>query len=85
MEERVAACVNVLPGVTSHYRWEGKLQEDREDTLLIKTAAEKVEALSERIRALHGYDTPEIVVLGVDADASDARYVSWVRNSVGAA
>lgn len=60
------------------------MHEDREATLLIKTAAEKVESLSERIRQLHGYDTPEILVLDVDVDASDARYVSWVRDSVGA-
>lgn len=79
--EGVAACVNVLPGVTSIYVWDGSLCEDAEHTLIIKVAAERVEALSERIRALHTYDTPEIVVLGVDVDASDADYVAWVRQA----
>jgi periplasmic divalent cation tolerance protein len=83
--ERLAACVNILPGVTSVYRWQGDIEEDTEDTLLIKTRTDGVSALSDRIRELHSYDTPEIVVLEVDAAASDPRYVAWVCESTGAA
>ncbi|MCB9674623.1 MAG: divalent-cation tolerance protein CutA [Alphaproteobacteria bacterium] len=81
VEERLAACVNVLPGVTSFYTWEGAVHEDAEHTLLIKTPDAKVAALSDRIRALHSYTTPEILVLDVDEARSDARYVAWVHSS----
>lgn len=79
VEEGIAACVNVLPGVSSFYVWEGQLQEEHETTLLIKVATERVDALSRRLRELHSYDTPEIVVLEVDTARSDADYVAWVR------
>lgn len=79
VEEGLAACVNVLPGVTSCYVWEGVLAEDAETTLLIKVAAQGLEPLRARIRELHSYDLPEFVVLEVDVDASDPDYVRWVR------
>ena len=71
--------MNLLPGVTSVYRWEGNVTEDTETTLLIKVASETVPALSARIRELHDYDTPEIVVLAADAQTDEA-YRSWVRS-----
>ena len=74
VNESLAACVNILPGVTSVYEWEGILHEDSEDTLLIKTSAECVVALGERIRELHSYDTVEVLALEVDGDVSDPRY-----------
>ena len=77
----VAACVNIVPGVTSVYWWDGKVCEDAECTLLIKTSDDKVAALSDRLRALHSYETPEIVVLDVDDAASDPRYLAWVHAS----
>ena len=81
VEERLAACVNVIPGVTSFYFWEGKLEEDGESTLLIKVSAEGVAAMADRLRELHSYDTVEIVVLPVDVALSDPRYVRWVRDA----
>lgn len=81
VREGRAACVNLIPGVTSVYRWEGALHEDAETTLLIKVKADGVEALSARIRELHSYGTPEIVVLPVDVDASDDAYLAWVRGT----
>lgn len=82
VQEGLAACVNILPGVTSVYVWEGKVCEEIEATLLVKTTAAAVPALSDRIRALHSYDTPEILVLPVDEAASDPRYVAWVQRMV---
>lgn len=79
VEEGLAACVNLLPGVTSFYTWEGVLVEDAETTLLVKVAADRLEALRSRIRELHSYDLPEFVVLEVDVEASDPDYVRWVR------
>lgn len=79
VEEGLAACVNALPGVVSTYVWDGAVQRETETTLVIKTVPERVDALSARLRALHSYDTPEILVLDVDAARSDPRYVAWVR------
>ena len=73
---RVAACVNILPPMTSVYRWEGRLVEDGEQLLLIKTTRERVDALREALLSRHPYDVPEFVV--IDARASVA-YGAWLR------
>jgi periplasmic divalent cation tolerance protein len=77
--ERLAACVNLLPEMTSVYRWEGAVQEDRERQLVIKTTREKVDALRERLHALHTYDVPEFLVLSIE-DGS-AAYLHWMSES----
>lgn len=77
--EHLAACVNLLP-VRSVYRWKDELQQEAEVTLLIKVATERVPALTARIRALHPYELPEILVLHVDAGLSLPEYVAWVRS-----
>lgn len=79
IREGLAACVNVIGGVSSFYEWEGKLEEESEDTLLIKVARSGLAALGDRIRELHPYSTVEIVVLEVDAEQSDPDYVAWVE------
>jgi len=78
--ERLAACVNLLPVMMSIYRWEGKVEESRERQLVIKTSAERVERLRERLAELHPYDVPEFLVVAV-ADG-DARYLAWLADSV---
>lgn len=78
--ERLAACVNVLPVMTSVYRWEGRVEDAREQQLLIKTAADRVEALVARLRELHPYEVPEVLVLRV-GQGSEA-YLDWIRDSV---
>lgn len=79
----LAACVNIVPGVTSVYMWGGELQRDQEHTLLIKVAEAGVQALCDGIRQLHSYSTPEIVVLPVLVDESDPAYLAWVRSAGG--
>lgn len=76
VEERLAACVNVLPGVKSTYRWKGEVARDEEVLLLIKTTADRQEALVERLRALHPYELPEAVA--VEAVGGLAAYLAWV-------
>ena len=80
VEERLAACVNILPPMTSVYRWQGRIEEEQEQQMLIKTTAERLPALEDRLRQLHPYDVPEFLVLRV-AGGSDP-YLNWVRQSV---
>ena len=77
--EKLAACVNVLPPMTSVYRWKGAIEEDREQQLVIKTTSDRVAAIEARFRELHPYELPEFVIL--DADAS-AAYLAWMRDSL---
>lgn len=81
VNERLAACVNVLPPMTSVYRWKGAVEEEREQQLVIKTTSGRVAAIEARFRELHPYELPEFLVL--DADAS-AAYLVWIRESVAA-
>lgn len=78
IDERLAACVNILPPMTSVYRWQGKVEQEREQQIVIKTAQDRVWALQARLRQLHPYELPEFLVL--DATASDA-YFAWVGES----
>ena len=82
IDERLAACVNVLPPMTSIYRWHGKVETGREQQLVIKTTTARLPALEARLRALHPYEVPEFLVLRA-AGGSDA-YLAWLRESTGA-
>jgi len=77
LEERLAACVNVTSPVRSLYLWEGRIADDQEWQLIIKTQARLFEALATRVRALHSYDVPEIIALPVLAGTTD--YVDWIQ------
>jgi periplasmic divalent cation tolerance protein len=76
VEERLAACVNVVPSVRSVYRWEGKLAREEEALLVIKTRRDRFEALRARVVALHGYAVPEVIALPVEAGFGP--YLEWV-------
>jgi periplasmic divalent cation tolerance protein len=80
VSERLAACVNVVPGVRSVFFWEGQLQEEDEALLLIKTRRARYEALQRRILGLHPYSVPEVLALPVEAGSP--RYLAWVGESV---
>jgi periplasmic divalent cation tolerance protein len=79
VEERLAACVNVLPVMTSVYRWKDAIEQEREQQLVIKTTAGRIDALRARLGQLHPYELPEFLVL--PAGASEA-YLSWIRAGV---
>lgn len=81
VEERLAACVNVGPAVTSFYWWEGRLTEDGERILFIKTRAPLLERLETRLKALHPYKVPEFIALSVDSGS--AEYLAWVEKETG--
>ena len=74
--ERLAACVTVVPGAVSTYRWKGKVERAREVLLFIKSAASRGKRLERRIRELHPYEVPEILRLPVAA--GEARYLRWI-------
>ena len=79
VEERLAACVGVLPEMRSHYRWAGGVQDEAERQILIKTTRGRIEALRARVAVLHPYDVPEWLVLR--AEGSPA-YATWLHGSV---
>ncbi len=79
VESRLAACVNILSGVRSIYRWEGKIQRDSEVLLLIKTRRGRLAALQRTVKSLHPYTVPEIIALPVTAGS--AAYLAWVKRS----
>lgn len=77
---RLAACVNVVPGLESHYWWQGKLERSRETLLVFKTTAARAAKLEALVLAQHPYDTPEFVVLPISAGSR--RYLDWLAASV---
>ena len=76
VEERLAACANLIPAVRSIYRWQGKLQDENEVLMLLKTRAENLERLKLRILELHPYEVPE--VLAVPVEAGYQAYLEWL-------
>ena len=80
VEEGLCACVNRIPGVTSTYIYEGKLCEDAEELLIIKTFPSHFERLEVRIRELHPYDLPEIIA--TDITAGSEPYMRWLKNAL---
>lgn len=77
VDERLAACVNVLSTMTSYYRWQGKIEHEEERQIVIKTTRDRVAAVQTRLRDLHAYEVPEFLVLPV-SDGSTG-YLDWVR------
>jgi len=80
VERRVVACVNVVPGVTSFYRWKGEVARDGEWLLVMKTTAARFEALREAVVELHPYDVPEVV--GLPIERGHRPYLEWIDQSV---
>lgn len=80
VERGLAACVNIVPGVVSVYRWKGVVQREAEQLLVIKTRAERLPALKEALLAMHPYDVPEALALPVEDGL--APYLAWLDDAV---
>jgi len=80
VEERLAACANIVPGVVSVFRWGGRVQREAEVIVIVKTTDQRVEDLRARVVELHPYQVPEILVLPVLV--GHAPYLEWVRGEV---
>ena len=76
VDDRLAACVNILPQVRSIYRWQGKVEDDSEQLLLIKTTGEKIPALRDALLNRHPYEVPEFVVIAIDR--IEGPYREWL-------
>jgi len=80
VENRLADCVNIVRGMESVYRWQEKVESNRELLLLIKTSAERFPEVRDAIRQLHSYELPECVAISVEEGSSD--YLEWIEHSV---
>lgn len=80
IEERLAACVSVVPGVKSYYRWKGSIESDDEILLMIKTSRDLVDALRQQLEKLHSYDLPELIVTPI-VDGSP-NYLAWLEKEL---
>lgn len=80
LDERLAACVNVLPSVRSHYWWQGAIESAEENLLLIKSSAGLFPAVQDAVRKVHSYDVPELLALPVVDGSAD--YLEWLRSNL---
>lgn len=80
LEQELVACVNILPGITSIYKWKGDIELDSEFLLLIKTRVEQLPTLQETIQGLHSYELPEIIDVPITGGLTE--YLNWITESV---
>jgi periplasmic divalent cation tolerance protein len=83
VERRLAACVNILPGMISHYRWDGKIERAEETVMIIKTRASRADAVSDAVKELHSYETPAILVIALES--VEKTYLGWLLAETGGA
>jgi len=76
LEQQKAACVNIVPGVDSHFRWEDKLRVEQEALLIIKTRASLVEEVTNLVKTVHSYDVPEVIALPIIG--GNPEYLAWI-------
>jgi periplasmic divalent cation tolerance protein len=80
VDSRIAACVNILPGVKSVYTWKGKKEVSRELMLIVKTKKDKFIELKKAVKSLHSYEVPEII--SVEIDDGEEKYLNWIKEAV---
>ena len=80
LEHGLAACINIIPTVQSVYRWQGKIEQENEALLMIKTRKDKFTQLESLIRRLHPYELPEIVAVPIEAGTKE--YLNWIDQSL---
>lgn len=81
VDKRVAACVNIIPGLRSLFRWQGVIEEQEETLMLVKSRGEYLPSILEIVKRLHSYTVPEVIALPILAGSSD--YLAWIDESVG--
>ncbi len=78
--QQLAACVNLIPGMTSIYHWQGKISQDQEVQLIIKSHRRHKEAIEQLLNSSHPYDTPELLTINVESGSN--AYIQWIQDSV---
>jgi periplasmic divalent cation tolerance protein len=80
IEKKLAACCNIVPGITSIFHWQGKIETSQETILLIKTTQKKYDQLEKEIKMLHSYSVPEIIATRIEAGSQ--AYIDWILESI---
>jgi len=80
VERKLAACVNIIPEITSVYRWQNETVQEKEVQLIIKTTESQFNAITEQIKLLHPYETPEIIAMNIQQ--GDKEYLNWISTSI---
>lgn len=81
VEERLAACVNILDGMDSIYKWKGKIEEDEECVLIVKTHYSRVRKVTRLIKEMHSYEVPCVISLTITEDEGNEEYLDWLENN----
>ena len=79
LEDKLCACVNIIPQVESYYWWEGKIESDSELLMMIKSRADLLASVTDRVKQVHEYDVPEVI--GVPILGGNAKYLEWIKES----
>lgn len=82
VEERLCACVNLIPAIRSIYRWNDTISDDQETLAILKTTVARSEDLSARLVSLHPYEVPEVIVVPLEPTRGHAPYLAWLADSV---
>ena len=85
LNERLVACVNIIDGMESMYRWKGKVESDEEIIMIAKTTKEYIEAMTRRVKELHPYECPCVLVFSPNNDEGNPDYLQWLVDETGAA
>lgn len=80
LEKKLAACVNIFPGMKSMYGWKGEIKDSEETVLLCKTTSTRVMELMDEVKKLHSYELPAII--GFKADSGDEKYIEWIEEEI---
>ena len=79
VEEKLAACANIVPGVNSIYRWKGKIESSKEALMIVKSRSSLLDRIIARVKELHSYSVPEIIAMPIAGGSSD--YLNWIEES----
>lgn len=79
VEENLAACANIIDGMQSIYKWEGKIQEDDECVLIIKTHYSRVKKVTRRVKEMHSYDCPSVISISLAENEGNIEYLEWLE------
>ena len=82
VEEKLAACANLMPNIRSIYTWKGKIEDEAETLIFFKTTDQGQQNLTRRIKVLHPYEVPEIISINIQENEGNLDYLEWVRTSV---